>query len=159
MKKNFFLLAFVCSLLINLIQYINSSKYFKAQEVKLEKKTELVTVLKDSIHTIIESDFSLENNELAQDYFYNSGLDFVKIQQQIYNEIKELNHTKGGNPLVPYDAVNDNPFLIEKIKFLNNRWLIAEFSSGSLLGEVLIKYFVNQDKPTDFETIGVILFK
>jgi hypothetical protein len=59
---------------------------------------------------------------------------------------------------VPYEPINGNKFIISKIKILNHRWIIADFYSGSARGEVLLKYFYNEDKPTDFERIDAILF-
>jgi hypothetical protein len=37
--------------------------------------------------------------------------------------------------------------------------LIAEFSNGDLWGQILVKYFVSADKPTEFETIETVLYE
>ena len=42
---------------------------------------------------------------------------------------------------------------------LNHRWIIAEYSNSNLWGQVLIKYFYNDDKPTDFETVETIMYE
>ena len=70
-----------------------------------------------------------------------------------------LNANKNGNPLVPYEPIDGNPFLINTSKVLNHRWIIAEFSCGDLWGQVLIKYFVSEGKPTDFETVETVLYE
>ncbi len=70
-----------------------------------------------------------------------------------------LNENNNGNPLIPYDPIDGIPFLINTSKILNHRWIIAEFSCGDLWGQVLIKYFVTEGKPTDFETVETVLYE
>jgi len=44
------------------------------------------------------------------------------------------------------------------VKFINHRWIIADFYSGAVHGEVLIKYFYDPEKPTNFSTIETVLY-
>ena len=159
--KNIILYLFIFSLLINIFQYVDSNKILDAKEKELEiTKTKLKTS-RDSLNVLFGSNtnFDLKNNENAQEYFYNQNLDFNKVIEIVTNDINDLNANKKGNPLIPYDMIDGKPFLISRIKVVNHRWVIAEFSNGKIWGEVTLKYFINNGKPTDFETMDTVLFE
>ena len=46
-----------------------------------------------------------------------------------------------------------------KVKVLNHRWIIADFSDGEIWGEVLLKYFVNDDNSISFEVNQSLLYQ
>ena len=52
--------------------------------------------------------------------------------------------------LIPY-ATMDRTFLINKVKVLNHKWLIANFSDGTLWGELLIFFKVDKSGDISFE--------
>ena len=157
--KNTILYLFIFSLLINIFQYVNSNKILDAKEKEvanfknLFKNCDSITKAKAMV------EFELATNENAQEYFYNKEIDFNKVIERVNNDINALNANKAGNPLVPYDMVDGKPFLISRTKVLNHRWVIAEYSNGKIWGEVLLKYFIVGDQPTEFETIDAFLFE
>jgi hypothetical protein len=103
--------------------------------------------------------FALESDQDAQEYFYSNGLDYQKIAIKVKEDLITLNENKNGNKLVPYEPIDGKPFLINTSKVLNHRWIIAEFSSGEFWGQILIKYFVSEGKPTEFETVETVLYE
>jgi hypothetical protein len=103
--------------------------------------------------------FALESDENAQEYFYNSNLDYQKVAFKVKEDLMVLNENKNGNKLVPYEPIDDKPFIVNSSKILNHRWLIAEFSNGDLWGQILVKYFVSADKFTEFETVETVLYE
>ena len=156
--KNTILYILIFSLLLNIFQYVNSNKILDAKEkdvVMLRKSLNNCDSLSKA-KTL--ADFDLASNENAQEYFYNKDIDFNKVIERVNNDINALNANKTGNPLVPYDMLDGKPFLISRIKVVNHRWVIAEYSNGKIWGEVLLKYFIVGDKPTEFETIDAVLF-
>jgi hypothetical protein len=159
--KNIILYLFIFSLLINIFQYVDSNKILDAKEKELVHTKNSLKISRDSLNTLYgtNTNFDLKNNENAQEYFYNQNLDFNKVIEIVNNDINDLNANKNGNPLIPYDMVDGKPFLISRIKIVNHRWVIAEFSNGKLWGEVALKYFLNEGKPTDFETMDTVLFE
>jgi hypothetical protein len=158
--KNTVLYILIFSLLFNIFQYINSKKILDAKEKQVEITKASLKKSRDSIKMLsLENMFDLKYNDNAQEYFYNKEIDFNKVIERVNNDINALNSIKTGNPLVPYDAVNGSPFLISRIKLVNHRWVIAEYSNGKIWGEVLLKYFIMDDKPTEFETIDAVLFE
>ena len=54
--------------------------------------------------------------------------------------------------------MGEQKFIINKIKILNHRWIIADYSNGQLWGDVLIKYFVNDDNTFSFEVVESYLY-
>lgn len=157
--KNTILYLLIFSVLINVFLYVNSNKILDAKE------KEIATFRKsykscDSLSKAKQmTEFELATNENAQEYFYNKEIDFNKVIERVNNDINSLNAIKTGNPLVPYDMVDGKPFLISRTKIVNHRWVIAEYSNGKIWGEVLLKYFIVGDKPTEFETMDAVLFE
>lgn len=158
MKRNLLLYGLVFSVLINIFQMVNSSNILKrSEEVSTISKKELKKA-KDSIVKLIEKDkFSLDNNEYAQEYYFEHNL--KALQTKVIEDLMAFNADKRGNKYVSYEQIGENPFLINNIKILNHRWIIANFSDGKVWGEVLIKYFHNTDKPTDFETVETLIYQ
>ena len=158
MKKNLLLYGLVFSVLINIFQMVNSSNILKrSEEVSTISKKELKKA-KDSIVKLIDNDkFSLDNNEFAQEYYFEHNLKALKTK--VTEDLTAFNADKRGNKFVSYEQIGDSPFLINSIKILNHRWIIANFSDGKVWGEVLIKYFHNTDKPTEFETVESLIYQ
>ena len=158
--KNVILYALIFSLLFNVFQYVNSTKILEAKEQDVSKTKERLKIARDSVANLTMANyFALESDEDAQEYFFSINLDYQKVAVKVKEDLISLNENKKGNPLVPYEPIDGNPFLINTSKVLNHRWIIAEFSCGDLWGQVLIKYFVSEGKPTDFETVETVLYE
>ncbi len=158
--KNVILYAFVFSLLFNVFQFVNSTKILEGKETEVQKvKTQLKTS-RDSLMQLSNSNyFALENDEDAQEYFFSNNLDYQKVAVKVKEDLIVLNENKNGNQLVPYEPIDGKSFIVNTSKILNHRWLIAEFSNGDLWGQILVKYFVSADRPTEFETVETVLYE
>ena len=158
--KNVILYALIFSLLFNVFQYINSTKILEAKDKEVVKVKDRLKISRDSVATLANANyFALESDQDAQEYFYSNGLDYQKIAIKVKEDLITLNENKNGNKLVPYEPIDEKPFLINTSKVLNHRWIIAEFSSGEFWGQILIKYFVSEGKPTEFETVETVLYE
>jgi hypothetical protein len=71
----------------------------------------------------------------------------------------DFNDNPNGNPYAGQEKLGANKFIINKIKVLNQRWIIADFSDGEYWGEVLLKYFVNEDKSISFEVNQSLVYQ
>ena len=160
MKKTiFYLLPF--SILLNIYTYMYFSKKSTSDDKRIETCLKESKVERDSIaslnNQIMEANyFSLEYNDNAIEYF--EEYDVNKLASEIKDEINTLNENPNGNPLTKYDQINGNKAIINKIKILNHRWIIADFNIGGAWGEVLVKYFKNEGKPTEFETMDTFIY-
>ncbi len=107
--------------------------------------------------------FSLENNENAQNYFDTGNaakmILYEKLIPVVKDQLMDLNENPKGNPYTGQDQIGAQKFIINKIKILNHRWLIADFSDGEYWGEVLLKYFVNDDESISYEVINSLLYQ
>ena len=77
---------------------------------------------------------------------------FVKDQLISFNDKPE------GNPYTGFEKIYERKFIINKVKVLNHRWIIADFNDGTFWGEVIIKYFINDDKTVSFEVAETVLY-
>lgn len=165
MKKSLFLYLFIVAALMNVFTYMYFSKETAFEKEQSDKYNKRLT---DSLTTATEkltdaNYFSLENNENAQNYFENKATGKFIPQEKLIPRIKEtlldFNANPKGNPYIGQDQIGAQKFIINKIRVLNHRWIIADYSDGEYWGEVLIKYFVNEDETVSFETINSILYQ
>ena len=158
--KNVILYALVFSLLFNVFQFVNSTKILNGKETEVQKIKVHLKSSRDSVMQLSNVNyFALESDEDAQEYFFSNNLDYQKVATKVKEDLIILNENKNGNRLVPYEPIDGKPFIVNTSKILNHRWLIAEFSNGDLWGQILVKYFVSTDKPTDFETVETVLYE
>ena len=130
------------------------------QQRRLEKKQSQLKALKDSLKVekrrFFENVyFSLDTNEEALVYF--DDLDFPVTSARIKVALYDTNLLGEEESLVPY-AQMGGKFLINKIKVLNHKWVIADFSDGTFWGELLIKYQVAADGTLTFTVVEHFLY-
>jgi len=162
MKKNLFLYLFIFSLLINVFTYMfftGKQKFETERAAAMEAK---VKTAKDSLKAekeklASENYFSLENNTNAKEYYAGKDVDAIAIK--VRDAIYKQNVNPAGNPLVGYPAMDGKPFTIAKIKILNHKWVIADFYNGLRWGEVLLKYFPEENGTISFERVDTALYE
>jgi hypothetical protein len=140
MKTKIFIYLFAFTALILVFQLVNSSKVVKYQAGIIAEKVARIDTLKvvlDKVESKYEEDvyFSLDQNEEAQAFYPDE--DPAVIIELVKEKLYESNTIKGDNPLVLYSGAGKF-FLINKIKVLNHKWVIADFSDGTDWGEILI---------------------
>jgi len=112
--------------------------------------------LSNKLKKLQEADrFSLQGNENAQVYLENA-LQGENAEKYITDKLFQTNPKKGNNPLIPFEGM-EGDMKIDRIKILNNRWIIAHFTDGKYTGEMLIRYDINPDKSIDFTVIDQTL--
>lgn len=162
MKSKIFLYLFLFAVLFIIFQYMNEKKIFEAQEKQIENLSETVKTQNDSIaslqDTIFELGyFSLQGNENAMTYLENYGYDSQEVEALVSNEIHNQNSIEADNPFVPFQGMN-NTMKINKIKFLNHKWIQADFTDGTYWGEVLMEYNLNEKNELTLHTIASLLY-
>lgn len=165
MKKSLLLYLFILAILFTVFTYMFLSKEVKFEQDKFKNVT---TKLRDSLNLVntklVDANyFSLEKNENAQDYFNpdtaNKTIQIEKLIPVVTEKLLDYNSNPKGNPYVGQDQIGANKFVINKVKILNHRWIIADFSDGEYWGEVLLKYFVNEDESVTFEVNQSLLYQ
>ena len=154
----FYLLIFVS--LICLYLFVSNGKMANVKDERIAKLEAEIVQLQDSVKNtqlkVLEMQyFSLENNDDALAYY--DHLDLNDPSTYIADKLLETNETKGNNPLVPYEGM-ENDFKINKIKVLNHKWILTDFSDGKYWGELLIKYELKDDLGVDFTLLDHLLY-
>lgn len=123
----------------------------------MEKEIESLkdSVQKSNVKLLNMQYFSLENNDDALAYYDHLNLE--NPAGYIADKLLETNAKRGDNPLIPYEGM-ENDFKINKIKVLNHKWILTDFSDGKYWGELLIRYELKDDLGVDFTLIDHLLY-
>ena len=165
MKKSLFLYLTILAVLSTVFTYMFLSKQVTFEQNRYDKTTKK---LRDSLslvsNQLVDANyFSLEKNENAQNYFDSGNGDkiiqFKKLIPVVTEKLMDFNANPKGNPYTGQDQIGTNKFIINKVKILNHRWIIADYSDGEIWGEVLLKYFVNPDESISFEVNQSLLYQ
>jgi len=160
MKTKIYLYLFIFTALIALFLFVSGNRQVAASESKGDILKEEVSKLEDSLQKtelkVLDMQyFSLENNDDALAYYDHLGVE--DPARYIADKLLETNEQKGTNPLIPYESM-DNDFKINKIKILNHKWIIADFSDGKYWGELVIHYELKDDLAVDFKLLDYLLY-
>ncbi len=165
MRRSLYLYLFILSVLINVFTYAYFTKMGSFENERLEKQNKR---LKDSVNTVSDrinevNYFSLEQNQNAQNYLEVSAtngrfIPFDKLIPLVSEKLLDLNENPKGNPFTGQEQIGAQKFIINKVKVLNHRWIIADYSDGEYWGEVVLKYFVNENESVDFVLMDSFLY-
>ena len=160
MKNKIYLYLFIFSALICLYLFVSGGKMATAKDdsitsLQTEVERHKDSVQKTQLKALDMQYFSLENNDDAMAYYEH--LNLKDPSRYVADKLLETNERKGDNPLIPYEGM-ENDFKINKIKLLNHKWIIADFSDGKYWGELLIKYELKDDLGVDFTTMDHLLY-
>lgn len=161
MKQSLLLYGLITAVLLNLFTFMfyrGQVNHEQEKYAKLDKKlTEVQTKLAESDY------FSLSNDLNAQEYFDNDDvskiIDYKQLIPDVTNKLMDFNDDPKGNKYSGQEQLGANKFIINKVKIINHRWIVADFSDGDIWGECLIKYFVNDDKTIDFENFQSLIYQ
>ena len=165
MKKSLLIYLTILAVLSTIFTYMFLSKEVTFQQKRYDKTTKK---LRDSLSLVTNQlvdakYFSLDKNENAQNYFDSGSsekiIQYEKLIPVVTEKLLDLNANAKGNPYTGQDQIGTNKFIINKVKILNHRWIIADYSDGEIWGEVLLKYFVNPDESISFEVNQSLLYQ
>ncbi|WP_406683917.1 hydrolase [Seonamhaeicola sp. MEBiC1930] len=163
MKQRIFIYLFIFSMLLVLFQYVNSKRIFEDLNNRMEKKDTRLERYKDSLNSIQDafleaSHFNLARNEDAISYFEEEGFRINELIPLIKDRLYELNEVKGEHPIVPYGSSEGRKMMINTVKLLNHKWIIADFSDGEFWGEVLLVYEIDKNNQVAFNLVESFLY-
>ena len=154
MNKHFFItLLGTMSFLVG----CNNNSQPQMSATQLNETAQIITKLTDSIRKLTDErdealNFSLETNELSQQYF--EDLKILNPSQIVINALMETN-IKEKNPYIKSES--NGRFLINKIRILNEKWVICEFSDGELWGDLLLEYHIDGNQKPTFKTLDEVI--
>ena len=165
MKRAIFMYLFFFAMLFVIFQYMNEKKIFGKQENKIESQRNKINKLKDQVKVITDSleslsnvdYFSLQGNENAISYLESLGFEALEIETFVSDYIYDLNLKKGNHKLVPYEGINGD-MKINKLKFLNHKWILADYTDGRYWGEMVLEYYVTKDREIELKQISSLMY-
>lgn len=162
MKSRIYMYLFFFAALLIIFMYMNQRSIYESQEKKIGSLTEKLQKSNDSLSVMEDrvldlNYFTLQGNENAMTYLESLGFDSVDIEQFVSETIYDMNLLEGGNPLVPLEGVQGE-MRVNKLKFLNHRWIQADFTDGTYWGEMLVEYFFDENKELQLTPLGSVLY-
>lgn len=164
MKGKIFMYLFLFTLLLVLFMFVNSKSIIESYDKKLTKSETRVEAYKDSITVLADENldllyFNLENNEDALSYFEKFGYDTSELIPKIKDALISKNVYEGDDhPIIPYASMTENKIVINKIRLLNHKWILTDFTDGKYWGELLITYTVNDKDNFDFKLVDYLMY-
>src|SRR5690606_26547386 len=160
MKNRLYLYLFLFAALFAIYFFTTVYNMQKALSEDVSILTDKVEALEDSLRKaelrVLDLQyFSLDNNDDALAYYEEYNLE--NPSRYIADKLLETNERQGDNPLVPYAGMNGS-FKINKIKVLNHKWILADFSDGKYWGDLIIKYELKEDLGVDFTLLDHLLY-
>jgi hypothetical protein len=143
---------------------VNSKNILESYEKKIVKLEIKEQAYKDSIVLLQEDNFELlyfniKNNDDALTYFENDGLDITTIEQLITDALYTTNEYKGeDHPLIPYASMTDNKMIINTLRIINHKWVIANYTDGKYWGEIFLKYEIDKENKVSFNLVEYLLY-
>ena len=164
MKARIFMYLFIFTVLLVVFQYVNSKNILDNYEEKLDRyeaneaeMTKKFMALEDENLDLLY--FNLENNDDALSYFERDGYKTDELIPFIKDQLISLNDYKGDeHPLVPYASMTEGKILVNQIRMLNHKWIIADFSDGQNWGELLLTYEIDDKKELKFKVVDHFLY-
>ncbi|WP_298534069.1 hydrolase [uncultured Algibacter sp.] len=163
MKQRIFMYLFVFSILLVLFQYVNAKRVFEDMDNKLGVCKSQLETYKDSVKVLQNdflevSHFNLDRNEDAISYFEDEGYKVDELIPYIKDELYKLNEVKGEHPIIPYGASEGRKMMINTVKLLNHKWIIADFSDGEYWGEIFLTYEITKGSELKFNLVEYFLY-
>lgn len=156
MKRSFFLYLFVFALLVIIFQYVNSKNIIDKYETDIKTFKSDISELKQTIDNLEDEKielnyFSIDNNEEALTYFEDQGFDVSILKPKLIDGLLELNNYQGDDhPIIPYASMTESKILINKVKVLNHKWILANYTDGKHWGELFINYTVDANGKIEY---------
>ncbi|MEZ4802780.1 MAG: hydrolase [Gelidibacter sp.] len=164
MKSKIFMYLFIFSVLLVIFQYVNSKHILESYETDIQKAEARAERYQDSIGVLNETIsemrlFDLQYDDDALDYFENQGYNSMELIPFIKDELYKLNDYEGDDhPIVPYVSMTKNKMLINSIRLLNHKWLIANFTDGKHWGEMFLTYEFVDGKELKFKLVEYFMY-
>lgn len=162
MKNKVFMYLFVFTLLIALFIYISQKKIYERQLETIDSLEQKIgSLLEEMEYLRYENEdlnyFTFQGNDNAMTYYENQGYEPQVIEDLVREHIYAQNVENGGNPLIPYEGM-EGTMKINKVRFLNHKWVIADFTDGRYWGEIILQYDIDETKNLTLNTVQSVLY-
>ena len=155
---------FIFSVLLIIFQYVNSKNIIDKYEEDITKfKSKIVE--QDSVIAILEDQnfelnyFNIDRNEDALSYFEAQGYNTDELRSAIIDGLYDMNNYEGDDhPIVPYVSMTDSKLLINKIRIMNHKWIVANFTDGEFWGEIFVTYSIDENNDLKYKLVEYFMY-
>lgn len=164
MKSKILMYLFIFTVLLLIFQYVNSKNIIDKYEEDIVKVKSKVVENEKIIKTLEEQNFDLnyfniDRNEDALSYFEALGYDTEQLIPAIIEGLYNMNDYEGDDhPIVPYVSTTDSKLLINKIRIMNHKWIVANFTDGDLWGEIFVTYSIDENNDLKYKLVEHFLY-
>jgi hypothetical protein len=156
---------FIFSVLLIIFQYVNSKNIIDKYEVDIKKYKTTMTEQETAIAALEEQNFDLnyfniDRNDNALDYFIAQGYNADELITAITEGLYNMNNYEGDDhPIVPYVSLTGSKLLINKIRIINHKWILANFTDGEYWGEIFVTYSIDENSNLKYELAEHLLYQ
>ncbi|WP_235047045.1 DUF4315 family protein [Winogradskyella psychrotolerans] len=143
---------------------MNSKNIIDKYEADIVKVKAKVAEKEQTIKTLEEQNFelsyfSIDRNEDAYNYFEALGYDTEQLIPAIVEGLYNMNDYEGeDHPMVPYVSTTDSKLLINKVRVMNHKWIVANFTDGALWGEIFLTYSIDENNDLKYKLVEYFLY-
>ena len=154
----------IFSALAFIFQYVNSKNILDKYEKDIKKFKATIEAQEKTIADLEDQNFDLnyfniDRNDNALDYFVAQGYDTDKLIDAITEGLYEMNNYEGDNhPIVPFVSMTDSKLIINKIRIVNHKWILANFTDGVYWGEIFVKYDIDENNDLKYNLVEYFLY-
>ncbi len=155
---------FIFSVLLIVFQYVNSKNIIDKYEEDIVKIKDKVVEKDKAIKALEEQNFELsyfniDRNEDALTYFEALGYDTEQLIPAIIDGLYNMNDYEGeDHPIVPYVSMTDSKLVINKVRVMNHKWIVANFTDGEFWGEIFVTYSIDENNDLKYKLVEYFLY-
>ena len=151
MKFKIVLYLFLFACIVLFYQIFNTNKILNHQDELIQNQYQTQLQLKDSLAKLKRFQdtfayFSLVGNSNLKEEITNSSL----LEKQVREQLLTMNTGKGLKALL---KLSSGRFLIDKVKVVNQEWVLIGFKSDKNWGQALLDYKQQASGDFDFNVI------
>lgn len=156
--------AFIFAVLLLIFQYVNSKNIIDKYEadivtVKAKFSENEKTILALEEQNFELNYFNIDRNEDALTYFEAQGYNTEQLIPAIIDGLYNLNDYEGeDHPIVPYVSMTDSKLLINKVRILNHKWIVANFTDGKFWGEIFVSYEIDENNDLKYKLVEYLMY-
>lgn len=155
---------FIFSVLLLIFQYVNSKNIIDKYEKDIVTVKAKLAESEKAQKTLEEQNFELsyfdiDRNEDALSYFEAQGYDTSELIPAIIEGLYNMNDYEGDDhPIVPYVSTTSSKLLINKVRVMNHKWIVANFTDGNFWGEIFVTYSIDENNDLKYKLVEYFLY-
>ena len=93
------------------------------------------------------------------DYWEAQGYDTDELVSAIKEGLYNMNDYEGDDhPIVPFVSMTDSKLVINKVRILNHKWIIANFTDGTYWGEIFATYEIDGNNDLKYKLVEYFMY-